>query len=157
MSEHDRICELLSLAAAGALERSEEERLLSHIRSCDACSREIESWNSIAASLRRLPTPQPSAVLIQRTRLLAEARLEEQSEARWQRTMMIFVVTFAWMLTIASWPLVHLLTGRLVDFFDPNLNRSWLSFAGLTTIVWLTGGIAAVLLAWQQRRERRLA
>jgi len=155
MSEHDEIRRLLALAAAGALEGAEEERVLDHSRSCDECAKELESWQLVAAGLRRLPTPQPSAALIQRTRALAEARLEEEAEARWQRSVMVFVVAFAWVLTIVSWPLFRLVTGGLLNLLDPSLNRTWISFAGLTTLVWLTGGTAAVLLALRQRRERR--
>jgi anti-sigma factor RsiW len=155
MSDHDEIRGLLALAASGALNAAEEQRVLDHSRSCEECAKELESLQFLAAGLRRVPTPQPSAVLIQRTRALAEARLEEEVEARWQRSMMIFVVTFAWVLTIVSWPLVRLATGGLLQLLDPRLNQTWISFAGLTTVVWLTGGTAAVLLALRQRRERR--
>jgi anti-sigma factor RsiW len=157
MSEHDEIRKSLALAAAGALGEAEERRVLSHARTCAECSQEMESWQSIAAGLRRLPTPQPSPALIQRTRAIAEARLEEEVEARWQRSVMIFVVTFAWVLTIVSWPLVRFVTGGLLDLLHTDLNRTWMSFAGSMTLVWLTGGTAAVLLSLRQRRERRLA
>lgn len=157
MSEHDEIRGLLALAAAGALEPEEEERLARHIESCSACATEAVSWQSIAGHLRRLPTPQPSAALVQRTRVLVEARLAEEAESRWQRGVMIFVVTFAWVLTIVSWPLVRLVTGGLLELLDPRLNQTWISFAGFTTLVWLAGGTAAVLLALRQRRERRMA
>jgi len=157
MSDHEEIRRLLALAAAGALDAAEEQRVLDHSRSCDECAKELESWQLVAAGLRRLPTPQPSAALIQRTRALAEARLEEEAEARWQRSVMVFVVTFAWVLTIVSWPLVRLVSGGLLDLLDPHLNQSWISFVCLATLVWLTGGTATVLLALNQRRERRLA
>jgi anti-sigma factor RsiW len=157
MSEHDEIRALLALAAAGALEPDEEDRVAGHIRSCDACAAEADSWQSVTGQLRRLPTPQPSAGLVQRARALAEARFAEEAETRWQRGVMIFVVTFAWVLTIVSWPLVRLVTGGLLDLLDPRLNQTWISFAGFTTLVWLAGGTAAVLLALRQRRERRLA
>lgn len=156
MSDHDEIRNLLALAAAGALDVAEEERVLSHARTCQECSKELESWNSLAAGLRAVPTPQPSAALIQRTRALAEARLEEEAEARWQRNVMVFVVAFAWVLTIVSWPLVRVATRGLAELLNPHLNRTWISFAGSATLVWLTGGTAAVLLALRQRRERRL-
>ncbi len=157
MSEHEKIRELLALAAAGALTNAEEEKVAQHIGSCDACSEELSSWQSLAGNLRRLPTPQPSAALVQRTMALAEARLAEEAEYRWHRGVMIVVVTFAWVITIASWPLVRLATGGLLSLLDPRLNQTWLSFAGFTALVWLGGGTAAVLLSLRQRRERRLA
>ena len=157
MSEHGKTRGLLALAAAGALSAAEEELVTLHLRSCDACSRHMESWQSIARDLRRLPTPQPTAALLQRTRLLAEQKLAEEAEYRWQRGVMIFVLAFAWVLTIVSWPLVRLLTGGLLSLLDPQLNRTWVSFAGFTAFVWLAGGTAAVLLSLRQRRERRMA
>lgn len=157
MSEHEEIRELLALAAAGALSAAEEELVALHLRSCDACSRHMESWQSIARDLRRLPTPQPTAALLQRTRLLAEQKLAEEAEYRWQRSVMVFVVTFAWVLTIVSWPVVRLVTGGLLSLLDPQLNRTWISFAGFTSLVWLAGGSAAVLLSLRHRRERRMA
>ena len=59
MSDHDEIRALLALAAAGALEPDEEDRVAVHIRSCSACASEAASMQSIAGHLRRLPTPQP--------------------------------------------------------------------------------------------------
>jgi anti-sigma factor RsiW len=157
MSDHDEIRALLALAAADALEPTEEDRVARHIQSCSACAQEAASLQSIAGHLRRLPTPQPSPMLVQRARALAEARFVEEAESRWQRGVMIFVVTFAWVLTIVSWPLVRLVTGGLLDLLDPRLNQTWITFAGFTTLVWLAGGSAAVLLSLRQRRERRLA
>lgn len=157
MSEHNEIRELLALAAAGALDPGEEDRLARHVQSCSACSSEMDSWRSIARDLRRLPTPQLSAGVVERTRALAEARFTEEAERRWQRGIMVFVVTFAWILTIVSWPVVRLLSGEVLGLLDARLNQTWISFAGVTTLVWLAGGAAAVLLSLRQRRERRLA
>ena len=157
MTEHDEIRELLALAAAGALDADEEEFVLNHAGSCEACSTELESWQLMTAGLRRLPTPQASAALIQRTRAMAEARIEEEAEARWQRNILIFVMAFAWVLTIVSWPLVRLVSGGLMGLLDVHSSQNWISFACVTALVWLTGGTAVVLLALNQRRERRLA
>ncbi|HXW54185.1 MAG TPA: zf-HC2 domain-containing protein [Candidatus Cybelea sp.] len=157
MSEHNKIQELLTLAAAGALGSSDEQRVDEHLRSCAICLKEIAAWQAIAADLRRLPTPEAPARLVERTRWLAEASLEEQAEHRWQNRVMALVVTFAWLLTILSWPLVRLVSGSVLGLLDPHLNRSWISFAGFTALVWLAGGTAAVLLSRQERRERRLA
>jgi anti-sigma factor RsiW len=157
MSEHDNIQDLLSLAAAGALSTTEEERVAAHLPSCARCSKEMATWQAIAGDLRRLPTPQPAVALFERTRAAAEARLAEQAERRWQGAVMAFVVGFSWLLTIASWPVVRLLSGNVLSLLDPNLNRSWISFAGATAFIWMAGGAAAVLLSLHQRREGRLA
>jgi len=157
MSEHDHVRELLALGAAGALEPEEEERVARHIRSCALCTEELEEWRRMAAGLRRLPTPQAPRGLVERARARAEARLAEESEHRWNRGVMIFLVVFAWALTLLSWPLVKLVSGGLQGILDPRLNQAWIEFAVFTTLAWLGGGAAAILLSLHQRRERRLA
>jgi cation transport ATPase len=157
MSEHDKIRELLALAAAGTLTTAEEKQIAEHVRSCIACSNELEAWRLIAADLCRLPTPQPSSRLVQATLARAEAKLAEQAEHDWNRRVMIFVVAFAWLLTVASWPVFHFVSGDFGSLLGPQFGRTWISFAAFTALTWLAGGVAAVMLAVRQRRERRLA
>src|SRR5258708_37887132 len=103
MSEHDTIRNLLALAAAGALTPAEEQRVAEHVRTCIACSNELEAWRPIARELRRLPTPQPSPWLAQASVARAKAALAEQAEHEWNRRVLIAVVAFSWLLTVASW------------------------------------------------------
>jgi len=154
MSEHDKIRELLALAAADALTSAEEKQVAEHVRSCIACSNELEAWRPIASELRRLPTPQPSSWLVQATLARAEAKLSEQAEHDWNRRVMIFVLSFAWLLTIASWPAFHFVSGRFWSL--PLFSDTWISFAAFTALGWLAGGVATVMLAVRQRGERRL-
>ncbi|MGH9744615.1 MAG: hypothetical protein ACRD59_00720 [Candidatus Acidiferrales bacterium] len=156
-SDHEKIRDLLALAAAEGLESKESERVMQHVRACAECSAELEQWQLLAGGLRQLPTPQPSPGLVQRTCARAEAQFVEEREHLWNRRVMISLVVFAWALTLTSWPLVRLLSGGFLSLLDPRLNQSWLGFAGFTSLVWLTGGVAAVLLSLHQRRERRLA
>ncbi len=44
MNDHDRIRELFPLAAAGALDESEERDLSAHLASCADCAAELEGW-----------------------------------------------------------------------------------------------------------------
>ena len=162
MNDHDKIRELLALAAADALTSAEEKQVAEHVRSCIACSNELGAWRPIASELRRLPTPQPASWLVQATLARAEAKLTEQAEHAWNRRVMIVVVAFAWLLTIASWPVFQAVSGRFGSLLDPQLSQTWfsqtlLSFAAFTALGWLAGGVAAVLLAFRQRGERRLA
>ena len=161
MNEHDKIRELLALAAADALTSAEEKQVAEHVRSCIACSNELGAWLPITSELRRLPTPQPSSWLVQATLARAEAKLTEQAEHDWNRRVMIVVVAFAWLLTIASWPVFHV-SGRFGSLIEPGLSptlfsQTWISFAAFTALGWLAGGVAAVMLAVRQRGERRLA
>ncbi len=157
MSEHDKIRELLALAAADALTTAEEKQVAEHARSCIAYSNELQAWRRIAAGLRRLPTPQPSPWLVQATLARAEAKLAEHVEHDWNHRVMIFAVAFAWLLTIASWPVFHFVSGRFGSLLGPQFGRTWVNFAAFTALGWLAGGVAAVMLAVRQRRERRLA
>ena len=103
MSEHDKIRERLALAAAGALDDdAERERLRGHLSECVECAQELEGWNALAGGLRRLPTPRPSAALVERTRARMVARLAAESERRWNVSMLVFAVLFAWTLTLAG-------------------------------------------------------
>ena len=157
VTEHNKIREMLPLAAADALEPNESELVIQHARTCPQCSAEIEQWQHLSRGLRQLPTPQPSPDLVQRTCARVEARVIDEREHAWNRRVMISLVLFAWALTLTSWPIVRLVSGGLLSLLDPRLNQSWLGFAGFTSLVWLTGGISAVLLARHQRRERSLA
>ena len=157
MNDHDKIRELLALSAADALTQAEEGQVMNHVRSCTECSSELDSWGLLAAGMRRLPTPQPRPLIVERARARAEIRFAEEAENRWHRVVMIGVILFAWALTLMSWPVVRLVSGGLLGMLDPRLNHAWLGFAVFTTIIWMTGGAAAVFLSLQQRRERRLA
>lgn len=157
MSEHDKVRELLALAAAGALTDAEERRVAEHVRSCVSCSNELGAWRPIASELRRLPTPQPSPWLVQATLARAEAKLAEQAEHDWNRRGMIAVVAFAWLLTIASWPVFEFVRGRFGSLLELQFSHPWISFAAFTALGWFAGGVAAVMLAIRQRGERRLA
>jgi len=157
MSEHETIRELLSLAAAGALDAADEQRVGRHLRGCAACTAEFEQLQGLANSLRRLPTPQPPAPLLERTRARVEWRLAEEAENRWNHRVLVFLILFAWTLTLASWPVVRLMSSGLLGWFDPGFGRTWLSLAVYTALLWLTGGVAAATLALRRRRERRIA
>jgi anti-sigma factor RsiW len=154
---HEKIRELLALAAAGALGPEEDLLVARHRETCDECSAELERWGALTGGLRRLPTPQPRAAVVERARAQAEARLAEEREHRWHLAVMIFVVLYAWILTTMSWQLFRLITGGLLTRFEPGFNHSWFLFAAFTILVWATGGVAAVLLGRHRQQGRRMA
>ncbi len=157
MSEHDRVRALLGLAAAEGLTDAEEKQVAEHVQCCMACSSELAAWRPIASELRRLPAPQPSSWLVHATLARAEAKLTEQAEYDWNRRVMIALVAFAWLLTIASWPVFHFVSGRFGSLLEPRFSHPWISFAVFTALGCIAGGVAAVVLAIRQRGERRLA
>jgi hypothetical protein len=157
MNEHDKVRELLALAAAGALTAAEEKQVAEHVRSCVSCSNELDAWGRIATELRRLPTPQPSSWLLQATLARAEAKIADEAEHVCNRHVIIFVVTLAWLLTIASWPVFDFVSPYFGSLLGPQFGHAWTVFAAFTALGWLAGGVAAVMLAIRQRGERRLA
>jgi anti-sigma factor RsiW len=157
MTDHDKIRDLLSLAAADALESNEDRLVSEHVRSCVDCAAQLEEWRLLAGGLRRLPTPQPRGVVVERARAMAQIRLAEQIERKWNRAVMFGLITFAWVLTLMSWPVVKFISGGFLSMLDPRFSHTWLVFGVFTTLVWVGGGAAAVLLSMQQRRERSLA
>lgn len=157
MSEHEKIRELLALAGAGALTTAEEKQVVEHVGSCIACANELEAWRSIATDLCRLPTPQPSPRLVQATLARAELKLAEQADHAWNRRVLILVVAFAWVLTVASWPVFHLASGHIASLLGPQFVRTWISFTAFNALGWIAGGVAVVMLALRPLSERRLA
>ena len=157
MSDHQKIRELLPLAAAEVLNENEERLLAEHMRECSSCAQQLEEYRMLAGGLRRLPTPQPRGIVVERARAMAQVRLAEQIEHRWDRAVMFGLITFAWILTLMSWPVVRFVSGGFLSMLDPRFSHTWIVFGVFTTLVWVGGGAAAVLLSLQQRRERRLA
>ena len=154
---HETVRELLALAAAGALGPKEDLLVARHREMCDECSAELERWGALTSGLRRLPTPQPREVVVERARAQAAARLAEEIENRWQRAVIMFLVLYAWIVTVVTWPIFRLITAGLLIRLGPRFNHAWLLFATLTILVWATGGVAAVLLGRRRPQGWRMA
>jgi len=154
---HEEIHSLLALAVAGALSTSEEQQVMSHIASCSECASELEDWRLLVGGLRRLPTPQPRAAVVERARARAQMAMTEETESRRNSRMLVLLVCFAWVVTLASWPIFRMVSGGLLVWFDPRFNQTWLVFAAFTGLLWATGGIAAIFLGRHRQQERRTA
>ena len=103
-----------------------------------------------------LITLRPVSSLVQATLARAETKFTEQAEHDWNHRLMIVVVAFAWLLTIASWAVFHVVSRRFESLLGPHFSHTWISFAAFTALEWLAGGVAAVMLAIRQSGERRL-
>jgi len=157
MGECDEIRELLSLAVAGALDAKSDHRIERHTKQCAACAAELDNWQHLARGLRQRPTPRPAAGVVERARARAELAFAEEAERRWNRNILIFLIGLAWTMTAVSWPVVRLLTGGLQLWFTTPVLETRYVFAAITAAGWFAGVVAAVVLAWHQNRERRLA
>jgi len=156
-SEHARIREQMPLATAGALDACEERELTRHLAGCAECSAEFERWRELGAGLRRLPTPQAPAALVERTRAQLVAITIERSEQRSTRRTMAWLVLFAWTTVLATWPVLKLISSGAASALDLSFVRTWHVLIGITIFGWVAAGAAAVFLGLRQRQERRLA
>ncbi len=157
MNDHEQIRELLPLAAADALDEREQRRVEQHLRECGSCRSDLEGFTRMAAALRRIPTPQPPALLLERTRHAAERVLLEQAERKWDHRVLAFLLLFSWTVTLAAWPVVKFISGDVFEWMGFAQSKMWLWLAGYTVAGWLAAGVAAVVLGVRQRALRRLA
>lgn len=156
-NEHDQIRQLLSLAAADALDSRDEQRVAAHMRGCAACSEELGQWQEMGAALRRLPTPQAAGSLVARTIAMAQTALTTESERRFERRLLAVGVVFSWVLVALSWPLAQLFASGWMSLLGVGFAQKWENFAVFTALCWLAGGAAAIFLSRYRARERRLA
>lgn len=157
MNEHERIREQMSLASAGALDASEERELSQHLASCAECRAEFEQWRELGAGLRRLPTPQAPAAMVERTRVALVTLTVERREQRSSRRTMVWLVLFAWTTMIATWPVLKLISSGAASTLDLDFVRTWHVLVVITILGWVAAGAAAVFLGLRHRQERRLA
>ncbi len=155
--EHAEIREQLALFVAGALAAEVETQIARHTASCPTCAAELERWQLISGGLRRLPTPQASRALLERTRAMVSAQIAVRAEQRQNRIVLILLVCFSWVVTVAGWTVFRFMTGGFLSLFDIQFHQTWLLFAMFSAVTWLAGASAAVLLSARRQRERRLA
>lgn len=125
MSEHESIRALLALAAADALEEQERRRVEAHVAQCDACRRELAAYDTLAATLRRAPTPQPRPELVLRVQGLAAARLPAQRDQPHMKRLLPALVLASWVAVLASWPLLNSTANGLMQWLNLPLAGAW--------------------------------
>lgn len=156
IGEHECIREMLPLTAAGALDESEQRALEQHLAACSDCAAEMENWSALAIGLKRLPTPQASALLVERTRARVAAEMAALAERRSNHWVIAFLVLFAWTVTLGTWPIVRLFTDGLLSWLDWGFNQTWFGLATYSAVIWVTAGVAAAVLGLRKQRERRV-
>ena len=151
MKEHFIIRDLLSLAAAGMLEPSEQRRVDEHLRHCEACRAEFGAWTSLAGALKELPTPQaPPRLVFQTQRILVYAAAHRGY--RWSRIGLACLILFSWLVTLATLACVGLLDIPVARWLDMPSTTVGVAYIGVT---WLATALAAGLLGKHCRQEAR--
>ncbi|HEX7286025.1 MAG TPA: zf-HC2 domain-containing protein [Candidatus Angelobacter sp.] len=153
MNEHDAIHELLTLAAAGALDAGEQGRVEEHLRQCEACRTEFAGWLRLTGALKELPTPQAPPRLLEQTRRAMEMRAEAQRAHRTNHFMLGLMLLFAWTATLLNWPLLRLLEGRLTQWLDVSSGQLTAMWVGYILLAWMATALAAGLLGHRRQRE----
>lgn len=157
MGEHASIRDLLTLAAAGALDAVEQRRVEQHLRDCAECRAEFQAWGRLAGALEALPTPQAPPGLVERTRLQIVTRAALAREQRQQRWLFFWLTLLGWATTILSWPLFAFVgsrTGRFVDLSWTHVSalEAWI---GYMFVVGTIGALAVGLLGRRRMQEGR--
>jgi anti-sigma factor RsiW len=163
MSDHDEINqhkfirEQMPLATAGALDANEERELSGHLAACGDCSAEFEQWRELGAGLRRMPTPQAPSAMVERVRASLMAQVIARAEQRANRRTMAWLVLFAWTTTLATWPILRLISQGAETWLNVSFVHTYHILIGFTVFGWLAAGVAAGVLGARHRFERRLA
>jgi anti-sigma factor RsiW len=157
MNQHEKIREQMPLATAGALDDSEERELSGHLAACGDCSAEFEQWREMGAGLRRMPTPQAPSAMVERVRASLVAQVMVRAEQRANRRTMVWLVLFAWTTTLATWPILRLISHDAETWLNLNFVHTYHILIGFTVFGWVAAGVAAGVLGARHRFERRLA
>lgn len=151
MNEHFVVRDLLTLAAAGALDPAEQRRVEEHLRQCESCRAELGEWTQLAYALKELPTPMASPKLVIRTqRLLLHAAALRGRQA--SRLGMALLIAFSWMFAFVTLGFVRLLDLPLAQWLDVSSTTVWIVYIGVT---WFATALAAGLLGKHWRQEGR--
>jgi anti-sigma factor RsiW len=157
MNKHEQIREQMPLATAGALDAGEERALSEHLSACGDCSAEFEQWRELGAGLRRMPTPQAPLAMVERVRATLMAQVMARAEQRANRRMMAWLVLFAWTTTLATWPILRLISQGAETWLSVSFVHTYHILIGFTVFGWVAAGVAAGVLGARHRFERRLA
>jgi anti-sigma factor RsiW len=154
MIRHNKVCKLLNLSAAGALDENEQKQVQDHLAQCDSCRTELSDWVLLTDALKHLPTPQAPAALISKMHRLLELRTAYQRESRWNWAILSFLVLFSWVIAVLNWFFVRSFDIPLARWLDVSSTTVRVAYIGMT---WLATTLAAGMLGkHMQHKEGHL-
>ena len=145
---HESWRELLALAAAGALDASEERALREHLSTCADCAAEMQAWQATTGALRGLPAPLPRIEAVQRTQAAAMHALAVAQEKRERRNGLALAIAASWLVTTASMGLLQAACARWWPEAAPG--------AAVAILLIFTWSAVGTILCASNARERFL-
>jgi anti-sigma factor RsiW len=155
MDEHTEIRDLLALAAAGALEPGEQQRVEAHLRDCAACARDLAGLRALAAELRIVPAPQPSLGLAARTRARVAAEFTARAERRRYHLLLGLLISFGWLLTLLTVLVFRYFGEDLARFFRLSFSELEIGLIAYTLLAALATAAFAGLAGPRHQAQRR--
>lgn len=156
MDEHAAIRDLLTLAAAGALDAAGQRRLEEHLRHCPDCRIELEAWQRLTGALEKLPTPQAPLGLVERTRRRLESEAAKRAEHRRSRAVLAWLTMFAWGTTLLSWLGFQWLGDGVAHALDVSFTSLAMVWIVYTLVAWLGTVVVATVLGKRYQQEGRI-
>lgn len=155
--KHEDYWEMLSLGAGGGLDAEDERLLRAHVSVCSRCEAELGALQEVAEQLAKLPTPTPSAGVVERVRRRAHVELAGRADERLSDMLLAFVLVFSWTVTSLSYMAVRFFSGAPLAFWS-SLSTTGLRWSAIYFgVAWVGGAAAVVLLGLNYRRTRRTA
>lgn len=114
-----------------------------------------DDLDALSVALRRLPTPMPPVVLVERVRRLGHLELAGRGDERLNALVLGGVILFVWTVNVFAFAAIRLLTGDGLLRMATGSALPWT--AGYFVTGWLMGAAVLILAGIQVRRERGLA
>lgn len=114
-----------------------------------------DDLDALSVALRRLPTPMPPVVLVERVRRLGHLELAGRADERLNALVLGGVILFVWTVNVFAFAAIRLLTGEGLLRMMTGSALPWT--AGYFVTAWLMGAAVLILAGIQVRRERGLA
>jgi len=156
MSEHESVRAMLPLAASGLLGPDEVRRVEEHVRTCELCRTDLETWSAYAQGLRKLPQPSAPAGLMERTRARILQEHAVAAGRRRQAWLLGALVAFGWTSSLAFWVVARALTGGVFTVMGVNLVNGLAWSLVSTGLAWTTAAAAAIMLGRNREMRRFL-
>ncbi len=152
MKEHAKVQALLTLAAAGALDPPDQQRVEAHLRDCEECRTELGGWNRLTATLKQLPTPQARPTMVLQTRRLLEICAADSNGFYKNRVVPALLILFSWVTMLLTFRVVRFFDMPVANWLDVSSTTVWIAFIGVT---WMATALSASLIVKRSRQEGR--